>query len=1115
MVELSLSSSHNSSHNNNNNNSTGGRLRRKSQHADRLHVSDDSNDHNNSIHLNDDNNIFDDDHNDEEENNINMTSSSVILPLHQNSLNGLNYHHQGNVTMRSASKNNQHRRNHSSNHNNSNDNIDSNNSDSNNKSIGSKKKKKDKNYNNNNSSSSIMNNDFMNQYYKKYSQNTTHNNNKSSTTPHQQYDMSVNSFLLGGSYYPGKEKQHKRRVGGNSNSSSNHFRYKNKRNNNNILFRIFCSTPNCMAITFFILLFILLYYIIIPMIYGLYIYYMNNYHNTDYHHEQQQQFHNTIYHEQQKQIDKQHQYQLHKQHDPYNYLLMDPSLRTQQQQTQQNQNLQQNLKQKPSSSYTSSFLWNQIKWNENVAMERLKLRSEASNNEDLQQKEQEQQQDGHIHYRLKILKALAPQWYDRHNINSYHNIHIDPELNDNNTKSKNIDHEMISITVPVRNETTDMIHKEEQKQQHENGNITNNKTENDPNHNIPSPRDLQQPIPTSRTTILIDVVNHNYGDINHTTTITKEDANNIDMTKKENIVKTTILTSSDEMPSTIRQKNNQPPSIHQNQQQSPPKRTLETFHMFRHQSQCYQNHMKNKKNMLLSKKKIDFDNNMASNHTNSSMYHHQDDHDHDNDNDLIIIQTTLVLQSTYDRIWILTETCTRWYDPIIAVIALTIEQSNDPNIKLPLISWKNQCPQLTLIFYTLSSIPISSHTNNTNNNDTSKNDTNHNNNHPSESFYPVNELRNIALDAVVTSHVLVMDIDFVPSKNLHEAIKTTLYDLLSRNETIIKATNLTSNSTAEEDVLLSSQNENNVNKDNDNNTAMGRGRILNLDHYNKNNKIAIVIPAFERILYPPCQTDQDCKHHLRQNSSFLPYDFDTLYECYYNHPSNQHQDCIIFQTNNNPDGHSSTNTDLWLEEQIQIMKHQAEMKNSSLPPPTTAKMYPIDCFRSLRYEPYVVIPWCPMTTTDIVDHDNHHSPGNNSITYDNNHDNEDDDDDEYIPISPYYDERFYGYGKNKIQHISHLRFLKYSFYVISSFGFIIHNPHIESKMKEQWNDIYHSSLHKQMDTLYQSYLYELWKKYSNTTTTSSSSNSSASSSIGMDDSSSKQIIKQCKKSNTK
>jgi hypothetical protein len=42
-------------------------------------------------------------------------------------------------------------------------------------------------------------------------------------------------------------------------------------------------------------------------------------------------------------------------------------------------------------------------------------------------------------------------------------------------------------------------------------------------------------------------------------------------------------------------------------------------------------------------------------------------------------------------------------------------------------------------------------------------------------------------------------------------------------------------------------------------------------------------------------------------------------------------------------------------------------------------------------------------------------------------------------IVPYYDERFHGYGKNKIQHVAHLRVMGYQFAILPE-GFIVHYP---------------------------------------------------------------------------
>ena len=102
----------------------------------------------------------------------------------------------------------------------------------------------------------------------------------------------------------------------------------------------------------------------------------------------------------------------------------------------------------------------------------------------------------------------------------------------------------------------------------------------------------------------------------------------------------------------------------------------------------------------------------------------------------------------------------------------------------------------------------------------------------------------------------------------------------------------------------------------------------------------------------------------------------------------------------------------------------------------------IPCLDSLRYEPYVVVPWCTTTTTSTT------------------------------TTTPYYDERFHGYGKNKIQYLFHLRMLAYQFRVLPE-GFLVHVPHATSHTKELWNDQLHHQLHQEMDALYTTFLQEL------------------------------------------
>jgi len=77
---------------------------------------------------------------------------------------------------------------------------------------------------------------------------------------------------------------------------------------------------------------------------------------------------------------------------------------------------------------------------------------------------------------------------------------------------------------------------------------------------------------------------------------------------------------------------------------------------------------------------------------------------------------------------------------------------------------------------------------------------------------------------------------------------------------------------------------------------------------------------------------------------------------------------------------------------------------------------------------------------------------------------------------PYYDERFHGYGKNKIEYIAHLRFLHYEFRILPE-GFIVHHPHPDSESKRVWNNVEEEDLHLEMDELYPKFLRELVKRY--------------------------------------
>ncbi|GAX18608.1 glycosyltransferase-like protein LARGE [Fistulifera solaris] len=286
-------------------------------------------------------------------------------------------------------------------------------------------------------------------------------------------------------------------------------------------------------------------------------------------------------------------------------------------------------------------------------------------------------------------------------------------------------------------------------------------------------------------------------------------------------------------------------------------------------------------------------------------------------------QVTLVIQTTIHRLPVVQETCRRWKSsPMIVVVALS---EDDEDFSSIIDSY--DCPNTQWISYHLPSSTLD---------------------------YPVNHLRNLALEAVSTSHVLVVDADFVPSIALEQAIVQNLPALSPRQ--------------------------------------------------------AMVIPAFERIM--ECNHQNDCLELLQHNSSFIPRTMMELETCMQAH------DCRVFQANNNPEGHSSTRSHEWLYDPHKELRT-------------------IECFDSLRYEPYLVLPWC---ANDAV---------------------------------PYYDERFHGYGKNKIQHVQHVRFLGFSFAVLPPQGFLVHAPHPESAVKEEWNNVKTSSLHRDMDALYREFLHEL------------------------------------------
>ena len=191
-------------------------------------------------------------------------------------------------------------------------------------------------------------------------------------------------------------------------------------------------------------------------------------------------------------------------------------------------------------------------------------------------------------------------------------------------------------------------------------------------------------------------------------------------------------------------------------------------------------------------------------------------------------------------------------------------------------------------------------------------------------------------------------------------------------------------------------------------------------------KIAMVVPAFER-KNADCTSISGCKKFLKLDPDFIPLSFEDMGTC------NKKGNCGVFHADEFVEGHLTTGTEFWLKGDFYDYDPVLDV---DVPRKIT-------CFHSFNYEPYVVLPWCKGST-------------------------------------PYYDERFYGYGKNKIQYISHLRFLNYSFQVLPE-GFLVHYPNPKSKA----NGIFRreSKFHhrQSMSDLYEEFLRELNETYAEPT----------------------------------
>ena len=200
--------------------------------------------------------------------------------------------------------------------------------------------------------------------------------------------------------------------------------------------------------------------------------------------------------------------------------------------------------------------------------------------------------------------------------------------------------------------------------------------------------------------------------------------------------------------------------------------------------------------------------------------------------------------------------------------------------------------------------------------------------------YPVNELRNLALRAVRTTHILYIDIDFWTSANL--------YDTIVHNPQIKQ-------------------------------------------QLYQDPKLVLVIPAFQLQRISNC-TDEtiDCR---QEHVTLMPHKVKGLSEGIKN------KRITIFDPTNRG-GHGSTDYTKWFQQ-------------------PSGNLHKIDCLKSHRYEPFVVIRYCR-------------------------------------EITPPFQSIFSGYGKNKMTWM--MQVIRSGF-VFAQLGgvYVIHYPHPLSSSRMNWN----------------------------------------------------------------
>ena len=176
---------------------------------------------------------------------------------------------------------------------------------------------------------------------------------------------------------------------------------------------------------------------------------------------------------------------------------------------------------------------------------------------------------------------------------------------------------------------------------------------------------------------------------------------------------------------------------------------------------------------------------------------------------------------------------------------------------------------------------------------------------------------------------------------------------------------------------------------------------------------ALVVPNFQRS-GRGCRTAESanaCREAFGRGEIEMPTSFAALRSCL------DAGDCGVFDGEYTPQGQASTDVKAWLRL-------------------GTGATRRVPCITSERYEPFVSL--------------------------------------QRTEATPIFDERFSGYGKNKVQLVVHLRRAGYAFEVLGR-GFVMHFPHKASASKHHW--LHSSAAHGRVDRLFVTFGREVQARY--------------------------------------